>query len=58
MTVCTESQSESTYGILSATASHRNSTPATTRTSVRCSDAGTSSLMPVAPKTPSKRTTA
>lgn len=57
-TVCTESQTVSTYGILSVTTSHRKSTPATTRTSVRCSDAGTSSLRPVAPKTPSSRTTA
>ncbi len=58
MTVCAVSQTESTYGILSATTSHRKSTPATIRTSVRCSEAGTSSVTPVAPKMPSRRTTA
>lgn len=35
ITVCTVSHIESTYGILSATASQRKRTPATIRTSVR-----------------------
>ena len=58
ITVCTVSQTESTYGILSATASHRKSTPATISTSGRCNAAGTSSVTPVAPSRPKSRTTA
>ncbi len=58
ITVCTVSQTESTYGILSAAASQRNSTPTTMSTSVRWRDAGTSSVSPVLPKMPSRRTTA
>ena len=58
ITVWAASQAESTYGILSATASNRNSTPAVTSKSVRCSDSGTSSVRPVAPNRPRSRTTA
>jgi hypothetical protein len=56
--VWTESHTESTYGILSATASQANRTPAAMRTSGRCSDSGTSSVSPVAPKIPRSSTTA
>ncbi len=58
ITVCAVSHTESTYGILSATASQTNSTPAAISTSGRCRAEGTSSLSPVAPNTPSSSTTA
>ena len=56
MTVCALSQSESTYGILSATNSTARSTPTKTRTSVRCSAEGVSAS-PVRPISPTRKTT-
>jgi hypothetical protein len=55
--VWTASHVESTYGILSATASMHHRTSAATRTSVRSSAGGTSSA-PSRPRTPSTTTTA
>lgn len=58
ITVWITSQTESTYGILSATASHRKSTAAAISTSVRSSVGGTESAPPNRPSSPSSSTTA
>ncbi len=58
ITVWTASQAVSMYGILSATASSRNSTVAAISTSERSSTGGTASAPPKRPNRPSSSTTA